>query len=323
MLALWEYFWLLSSWTIPQREVLVLDVLQDISFVLVEPVIHLTTASAATFGVSTVNVPSTVGMYVGAPLLIDRGLVTQEVVTISSFVDGTSFTATFANAHGSGSMIYGATFPSGQLQGSPLFTLTEILAYVLDVENDFLLKVQPVYDTATQVLTNAVRFYPLPSAAIRLERVSSPTARYVLYNESQSNLDFLSLGWESQGVSTGPTSWFQDQIGGSQFGIFPETTAGGSLNLFFSKKDVNVLTIASTLLVPDVFLHFIKYGVLARIFSKDGEQRDDMRAKYCQKRFDLGVLMALNFMRGIDALMASQAGQQQNKFSGMPVPVGV
>jgi hypothetical protein len=304
-------------------QVLAIDILQDISFVLVEPFIHVATTTAVVApGVATVGVPSTVGMYVGALLLIDRGLVAQEIVTVSSFVEGVSFTATFANAHSSGAIVYGATFPSGQLQGSPLFTLTEMLAYILDVENDFLLKTQPVYDTSTQVLSNPNRFYPLPASAIRLERISSATAGYVLYNESQSNLDFLSLGWESQGSSAGPTSWFQDQIGGSQYGIFPETTAGGTLNLFFSKRDSGTLLITSTLLVPDVFAHFIKYGVLARVFSKDGEQRDDMRAKYCQKRFDLGVLMTLHFMRGVEALMASQAGQQQKKFSGMPVPVG-
>jgi hypothetical protein len=44
--------------------------------------------------------------------------------------------------------------------------------------------------------------------------------------------------------------------------------------------------------VPDSFVHYLKYGILAAVFSSDGEMKDDLRARYCQSRWEEGVGLA-------------------------------
>lgn len=42
-------------------------------------------------------------------------------------------------------------------------------------------------------------------------------------------------------------------------------------------------------LLPLSLQVYLKYGVLAKIFSVDGETKDELRAKYCQLRYDEGI----------------------------------
>lgn len=44
--------------------------------------------------------------------------------------------------------------------------------------------------------------------------------------------------------------------------------------------------------VPDSMWFYIMYGVLAKIWSDDGESKDDLRAKYAFSRFEEGVRLA-------------------------------
>ncbi|MCX6544974.1 MAG: type II secretion system protein [Acidobacteria bacterium] len=65
----------------------------------------LTTSSATTTGGSqTVNVTSTTNMFVGEQLVIDAGQ-SEETVTVTAVDSATSFTATFALPHNSGSAV--------------------------------------------------------------------------------------------------------------------------------------------------------------------------------------------------------------------------
>lgn len=42
-------------------------------------------------------------------------------------------------------------------------------------------------------------------------------------------------------------------------------------------------------LVPDGLTQYLKYGILARMFSSDAETRDDQKSQYCQSRYMEGV----------------------------------
>lgn len=44
--------------------------------------------------------------------------------------------------------------------------------------------------------------------------------------------------------------------------------------------------------LPDSFVGYIAYGVLAKVFSRDGETRDAARADYCATRFEEGIALA-------------------------------
>jgi hypothetical protein len=303
--------------------VLALDILQDVSFALVEPIVSTALSVGIAGGLTTVGVGSVAGLYPGAQIMVNRGGASQEVITLTAVGIGT-ITANFVSAHSAGEPLNGATFPSGQ-PDHPLFTLPEMLAYLLDLENDFLLKTRCIYATQLGiVLQNNVRFYPRPADAIRMERVVTSDGQTELKNTSQEGLDDYDFGWETKDTSTlSRLQWFEDSIGNSKFGINPVSDIGGAVNVWYSQKDIRTsLGIDSTLLVPDICAHALKYGVLARAFSKDGEQRDDFRAKYSQARFDMVVKLTNHFMKGMSLLLGDEQ-QQESEFKMLAVPAGV
>lgn len=297
--------------------VLSLDILADVSYVLIEPYVDTTLGTAVGApGSVTVSPPSMVGIYVGAVLVVGRGTPNLESVTVAA-VTPTTFTATFAATHVSGDALNGATFPSG------LFSQNEMLEYLYNAENDFLVKVRPVFAQATQALTSA-RYYPQPADAIRIERISSSGKAWM--DVSQLSLDMDNPNWQSDHQSDDPKSWFQDEIGLDMFGVWPLTDLGGLVaELWYSQKDLNSsMTFLSTFILPDIFSMYLKYGVLARAFAKDGEQRDDLRSKFCQKRFDFGVMLARMFLFASETLAAEMEADQtqMQKFSPMMLSGG-
>ncbi len=57
-------------------------------------------------------------------------------------------------------------------------------------------------------------------------------------------------------------------------------------------------------LLPDSFSVYLKYGILARLFSQDGEQKDEFKAMYCASRLTEGI----NLM----AAIMSESFEQEN-----------
>ena len=55
-----------------------------------------------------------------------------------------------------------------------------------------------------------------------------------------------------------------------------------------------------TIAIPEDFIPFIKYGVLADLFSKSGEAYDPARAVICQQLFELGIEIGRIYVAGID-----------------------
>jgi hypothetical protein len=316
------------------------NILEDVALVLIEQNVQTVLGTTISAGVQTVTPGSMVGVYLGALLLVGSGA-SQEVVTVSA-VTATTFTATFSFGHMSTDPLVGATFPSGQTD-APLFTQLEMIAYLTDVQNDFLLKTRILYAIATQNTKAGQRVYAQPATAIRLERIAIPTGSISegygtgpygefpygggtstagnmtdLYETSQSNLDLMDPLWsQRQDI---PQQFFRDQIDTAMFGLFPIPSAIFLLEQWYSVRGVTSgNTLNTLLLVPDIFGHYMKYGTLARCFSKDGEMRDPKRADYCKKRYDLGVLLALKFMTGAGVSM-DKGTNGDPSFSPMPVP---
>ncbi len=295
------------------------DILQDVSLALVEPVVSTTVNEAPTAGADRTLTPAAgmKGIYVGANLIYGTGA-TEEIITVKT-VAASSFTADLVNTHAASETLKGATFPSGQTD-HPLFTQNEMLAYLGAVQNQYLLKVRPIYNTATKALSVGTRNYTQPTTTIRLERIS--IADKPLLNTSMSDLDLLQPGWPAETAPPVPTDWFQDKIDNEKYGFFPMPQVGETATLWFSEKVATALVLNTTLLLPDAFAHFLKYGVLSRAWSKDGEQRDPMRAEYCDRRFQFGVMLGQKFIQGIGALL-SQRLPPQSMFRRFPLPAEV
>lgn len=296
------------------------NILQHVSYSLIEPYVNTTLGTNIAAGVRTVTPPSVVGMYLGALLIV--GGANPEVIVITA-ITPTQITATFANAHLIADPLFGSTFPSGETDHA-LFTQTEMLGYLADVQNEFLLKVRPVYFINVVPISTGTRFYSQPSDAIRMEHIS--VENIALRNSSQDDLDLDNPGWPSQ---SGPvTHWFQDQINNQMYGFKFIPQVNDAAEIWYSQRAGQALGLMDTLLVPDIFCQagILKYGVLSRCFSKDGEQRDPYRADFCDKMFKFGISLAYKFMQGVDAALAQASplptAQDFNPFAVPQLPQG-
>lgn len=302
------------------------QIMEDVSYALVEPKVNTTLGTIVPApGSVSVTPASMIGIYPGAFLLVGVVGANQEQITVAS-VTATTFTAVFAFTHAVTDPVIGATFPSGQ-PDHPLFTQNEIIGYIADVQNDFLLKTRCIYSATDQVagLGSHVNFvignrtYSFPLSVIRAERLSSfvPGQHSTdLYETTQSDLDMSNADWPAD--ADFPRQWFRDQQDTSVFGLYPLPNVSGFVNFWYSVAGslaVN-LTLLSNFLIPDSMAHFIKYGTLARCWSKNGEFRDPLRSEYCQKRFDMGVMLTLKFLDGVQI----DTKAPKASFSPMAVP---
>lgn len=270
----------------------------DISFTLVDDVVNTTIAEVIVAGVQTVTPSNMLGIYQGCRLVVGSGA-TQESITVIS-VTAATMTADFMNAHAANEGLTGATFPSG-FPSNQLFTQSQILSFMAESQNDFLLKTQILYTTGVVSIKVGTRIYALPVDCIRLERISIDSVE--LYDVSQTDLDLADSTWQNDTTSPNPGYWYQDKVGVQKFGVGPQPQVGSTAKLFYSKRADATLDLLTPLLVPDVMSHALKYGALAKCFYSENDQRDPDRAQYCQRRFDFLVLMASKFMRGVGGRM--------------------
>lgn len=303
------------------------QILEDISFALVEPIVDTVSQAVVLAGLSIVTPASMEGIYVGAKLLIGVGNNLEQVVVAAT--SQTTFSATVAFSHIANEPVVGATFPSG-VPDNPLFTQDEVIGYLADVQNDLLLKTRCIFGV-TGAFTDPPnipfvvnqRVYPQPPNAIRVERVAAfivgkPTID--LMETTQSDLDLDNFFWTADAGT--PQMWFRDQADTGNFGLSPMPNVKGALELLFSKRgpvgNVGVFSLLSTFLIPDVMSHYLKYGVLEKCWSKDGETRDPSRAEYCKKRYQFGIVLIQRFMEGIGI----DTGAAQQSYSPMALPAG-
>jgi len=279
------------------------DVMTEIGYVLVEKAVNtsmqpppqLHRGQEKMAGPQAVSPGSMAGIYPGAMLIVGTGD-TQEVITVLETYP-TIFTAIFQKTHSSIEPLIGATFPSGQ-PDNPLFTQEEVLKYIADVQNDFLMKVeQAVFVVQPVTFKAGVRTYNAPLDTMRIERASIDGDQ--LYIASQTALDMIDATWfASSGV---PTTLYQDKVNLLQFGLAPTPENGGNVSLWYSQRGQTSLQLNSGFMVPDPLVYIIKYGVLARMWGKDGEMRDPLKEKYCQERYRLGVAIVRRILLGIAA----------------------
>ena len=110
------------------------------------------------------------------------------------------------------------------------------------------------------------------------------------YEVSQEQLYLQNPVWRSNTISS-IGSWYEDRTGLYAWGVNGIPGSNFPCQLLTSIRDSDSLLITDGFLVPDLILHIVKYRALEYCWEKDGEQRDPVRAKYCETRFTRGVAM--------------------------------
>ncbi len=273
---------------------IVSDLMVEISLHFIEPLVNTSLTAPVTAGNNvTASVGSTSAMYVGAMVLIDRGLSTQEVITVLSVLTGTQFTANFAFSHTTGAGLLGATFPTQQ-PTDPFFTQTEVLSYLARSQNELLGAVPMSFAFATQTIEYQQPLYPSPATMVEIERISVQGER--LYETSQEDWTMQNPYWRNTSTVATPQAWYEDRTGVYTWGVFPVLASNFPAEILYSQRDTDTLALTDGFLVPDPMLHIVKYGAMGFMWSKDGEQKNGQLAAYAQKRFSVGKEICSRWM---------------------------
>jgi len=262
------------------------DVLTDISYICVEQVVN----ANPTIGFANGNP--------GALIIVGYGQPSQEVVLVIS-TTATTFTAVFANAHPATDTLTGATFPTCQTNNE-FFQQSEVLTYLAEAQNDYLLRVKCILNRVPQNWTFTMKTNAQPADCIQLQRVAvsnyaTPPIYTALREQPQSSLDLLQPNWQQQGYNQ-PKIWYEDRVGNLTYGVWPATGNAFTAYLLYAQRDTSPLGLTDGFLLPDPFLTYVKYGTLAKMLSKDGQQADPARAKYFTQRFEAGCTLGAKFM---------------------------
>jgi hypothetical protein len=271
------------------------DLLTDISLKLFQTFVKTTVPGGGiAAGLQTVNVWDN-SMYQGAYVLVGVLGGDLEVVLISAVNPGASFTAVFQNVHGGGEPIVGATFPVQNTAGDPLFEQSEMVGYLSEAMNDFLLRVPLAYAVTDSIsMPPTTQFTGLPADCMMPVRVAATftaAGLYPLRETSQANLDGYDYRWQRQ-TGSAPQAYYRDKIGLNQFGIWPVQNNTVPTEIVYAQRSSQFLHLGDGFLIPDPFLPTIKARVLSTAYGKDGEQRSPGMSKWWGDRYETGVKIA-------------------------------
>jgi hypothetical protein len=161
----------------------VVDVMAEMSFHLVEPVVNQTLADPIGPGAGlTITLepdsplPATYYLYEGALIVVGWHADDAEVVEVTAVTGDDTFTGNLVNAHEAGESVFGATFPTQQ-PTDPVFTQAEIQGYIAQAQNEFLTKVPLIFELfPNQLVLLGQSFQTVPGKAIEMERVALTNA---------------------------------------------------------------------------------------------------------------------------------------------------
>ena len=222
---------------------------------------------------------------------IDRIAVSNPDVVITSLTrTGNVVTAVMSSPH---SLLAGSPFSILSTTSNPLTDTSFVGSFAV------ITVLSPTQFTYQQFATN-----------------SSSTGGYVglwtrLYEVSQEELTMQDRNWQVE-FQLYPRSWFEDRTGNYKFGVGGKPASNFPVELLCSIRDTDSLALTDGFEVPDMVIHYIKYKTLSYCWSKDGEQRNDAMAQYCNQRFEMGVVATQRWLDG----MVNRSNQQARRRTG-------
>lgn len=179
---------------------------------------------------------------------------------------------------------------------SGLWTLEEILGYANQRQQRFLADTSlvggwlqmPCLAQEIQTLDEDVIFV---NHVIYENANPGPGVCMPLLPLSRFAADLAVPGWTGQ-TATFPIGYLVQQTGTRELSLVPPPVSPGLLHLFGILL-ADVLDRSGVLLnIPDEWEPYLRYGILADMFGKQGEAYDQPRMQYCEARWQEGVQAA-------------------------------
>lgn len=228
------------------------DVLCEISLHLVEEIVNTTITSVGTPGgygsggygqygygsgpPAVIRVPSTVGMYVGAEVVVGYGLTDAEVATITQVGNG-FFATSLVNTHAAGETILGATFPTQQ-PTDPFFTQEEMLGYLSRAQNEFLSDCPIAYQLSYQNLSYGQLLQSTPSNCIEINRIAATQYFCVITSITRTSNVATAVTASPHGLVVNSTIFIQNATAGFG-GVFQVTGVPSATSFTYRQVAAN------------------------------------------------------------------------------------
>lgn len=191
---------------------------------------------------------------------------------------------------------------SGLLWQTGLWSLEEVLGYIKERQARFL-RDTAIYLGIWEVPTTAYATdAELPQDIIQVHRVTwvrpdGTTAS--LFPSTQFSIDVSQQYWESQAEERPRIYFAQTDIPIGKIRIGPPSQTNGRLRIVgIAGGDADLDGSGHILTVPDDYVPFVRYGVLANMWGKAGRGQDMPRSRYCAGRFSQGIDIAKGRLEG-------------------------
>lgn len=185
------------------------------------------------------------------------------------------------------------TANNGASYGSGLFSATEVAARMNYRLNEFIKRTSCRAKRDTSISTTAdTSAQSVPADTIDIIRVGYP--------DTDTNIVPIPRGSRAEAENTitdlgtavdVPDLYTHDDADVLQLTMLPPPDSVRTIDYIIVPQATTLPATpdGTTLDIPDDLTPFVKYGVLADLFSQNGETHDPFRAQLCQALFDLGV----------------------------------
>jgi len=192
-----------------------------------------------------------------------------------------------------------------------IVTQQEFLDMLGLVLMDFLRRTAMIRRPYTQQISSGTGTYTIPELNPELFQAF---VNAQIVNQTDV-FDPANPGYASESGGT-ITRWHQDQLPIQQVAILPTPNFTGTVTAgtydTFQPGNNNLTVIVSSLAsketwgsgdtldtIPDTFTPYLVYGVLEKIFSMDGESKDEQRALYCRSRYEEGITLGTSIISAV------------------------
>lgn len=180
----------------------------------------------------------------------------------------------------------------GQTWSSGLWTQDEVLALLNERIANFMVETGIIQQRVTIPIVVGQGAYNLPTDWIEIRRVvlTAGAVSTELPRVDLTELSSWTPGWEDTPGT--PTCYMEVPNPSLTIRLNAVPTGTGTLELTGIQLPPLAVAGCLALPLPDEWMVYVKWGVMADLLSKEGEANDVQRAKLCEARYGEGVSLA-------------------------------